>query len=482
MTRRSSALPIPSLAINRQQGTSLERQVYVALREAILDGRLRAGVQLPSTRQLAQSLGVARNVAVAAFDRLAAEGYIHSHVGSGSFVADGQQRRRMPSWTLRPRTSRWAHVAETLAEDCAALDAHASPIEPLVPERRSIEIVSRWWRDPSQSDTSIPGLGLNALRDAIADYVGVMCGIACRGEDVLITSGDGRIYQTLARVFADPGEPVVIEDPCSPVVRAMYEAGDVLPVAWPFDDEGIAIDWSSAIDPRLVHVTPSGSAPFGLVMADNRRRQLLQWAATHRTLIIEHDPQRAIVARRPALKAIDWQGQVIYASSFSTMFPHLDLGFVIATPPVIELLGHAQRFFGGPPPMAQQSMMATFIVEGDYARALRRLEGSCSEQMDAWQCALEAQLRWIAASISTGADSTSIVRFPDDIDDRAVASEARRRGVQVTPLSSFFVRSPQSGLVIQTGTIDSKQVSRAVASIADAIASARTVAPQPVHA
>src|SRR4029453_14519682 len=76
-----------TIALDRDGEVPLPRQLYGALREAILAGRLSPGTRLPASRVLARDLGAARNTVVAAFEQLVAEGYLASRVGDGTRVA-----------------------------------------------------------------------------------------------------------------------------------------------------------------------------------------------------------------------------------------------------------------------------------------------------------------------------------------------------------------------------------------------------------
>src|ERR1700738_3221024 len=80
-----AALWVPLL--DRGAAMPLSRQLAAAVRTAIAEGRLGAGVRLPSTRALAAELGLARSTVVAVFEQLAAEGYIAAPPGSGCFVS-----------------------------------------------------------------------------------------------------------------------------------------------------------------------------------------------------------------------------------------------------------------------------------------------------------------------------------------------------------------------------------------------------------
>ena len=474
MTRSSSAPTIPSIGVDRQRGVSLERQVHGAIRDAINDGRLRAGVRLPSTRQLAETLRVSRTVVVAAFDRLATEGYIRSHVGSGSYVQPGRQRRYMPSHARRPQTSRWAHIAETLDHGQTPGGALAPGMPPLdaFPRRRWIHMTARAWHNAAIPGALCPSpQGVQRLREAIADHVGAMRGIACTANDVMITGGGAQALHLLARTFADAGETVIVEDPCPPFVRAMYEAGDVLTIGRPVDREGIVVDPSCDMDARIVHVTPGAHDPTGIVMTDARRRDLLQWAAKRARIVVESGSSFATTGEsvQPALKAMDWQGQVIYVASFDAILPHVSLGFMIAPSGIVDVVAQAHRFFGAMPSAIEQMAMCEFIAAGDYVRHLRRLTSLLEERRAALNAELQRAFGDAIVSISAGASFTTIVRLAPHVDDRAVVAAAQRRGVHAAALSAYSIRQPEPGLVLGCGA-PATGMRNAVRVLADSIA------------
>src|SRR5688500_15203492 len=97
MGRRVAAVTAVTVPVDLGASAPLYRQVYDGLRDAILDGRLKAGERLPSTRALATELRISRNTVLAAFDQLLSEGYLQGARGSGTYVA-----RVLPDDQSRP--------------------------------------------------------------------------------------------------------------------------------------------------------------------------------------------------------------------------------------------------------------------------------------------------------------------------------------------------------------------------------------------
>jgi len=481
MSRSSSSLPLPALRVDRDLGISMQRQVYLSLRQAITEGRLRAGVRLPSTRQLAQSLAVSRNVVIAAFERLVVEGYLRSYVGSGTYVAPNRQHRR---WEIRdnrrPPTSRWARVTETLHLDGRAAGPFA-PGMPAIdefPRRRWTQLVARWWRKAPLHLAGNEALqGLSRLRGAIADYVGMMRGIACTADEVIITAGADQALHCIARLFADPGEPVLLEDPCDPSVRAVFEALDLVTMPAVVDDEGMRIDIGDELRPRVAFTSPASQDPLGVPMSAGRRYQLLEWAGRTGAVVVEDDRGCGLSDSGTlplALKSIDSRGAVIYVSSFArTLLPGIALGFMIAPPGLIDLLTRARSFSGRAPSPPEQAALADFITEGDYARHLRRLQPIYDERRNALHSEIRRQLGGGVTDIRAGNALHSIARLGASFSDRAVAEEASRRGIHLAPLSAYSVRSDlPPALVLGYGSTPASQMTAAVSILGEAFEAA----------
>ncbi|EHF10730.1 TPA: GntR family transcriptional regulator, partial [Pseudomonas aeruginosa] len=87
----ATVLPFDAAGIHLDPAQGLARQLYAALRERILDGRLGSRTRMPASRELAQALKVSRNTVVRAYEQLHAEGYIDGRTGDGTYVAELQE-------------------------------------------------------------------------------------------------------------------------------------------------------------------------------------------------------------------------------------------------------------------------------------------------------------------------------------------------------------------------------------------------------
>ena len=255
MARRT---PSPlSVALDRGAGRPLPRQLADSVRSAVQRGALTAGERLPSTRALADDLGVARGVVAEAFDQLIAEGWLTGVRGSGTFVADGVggiASARSGGVDVPPAHARAAR------RDLIRLDTGT----PWLDERLRAGW-SRAWRRvaAARMPAGYPDpRGLPELRAAIADHVSRHRGLACSGDNVVVTAGTA--HGLALALEALPAGAVAIEDPGYRAAVATVESSGRRVVDVPVDEGGIDVErlvGSARRRPRgLRDAGPSASA------------------------------------------------------------------------------------------------------------------------------------------------------------------------------------------------------------------------------
>lgn len=234
------------ITLDRAAPTPLHQQLCEQLRRAILDGRFSSGTRLPSTRTLAQALGVSRTVTSAAYDELFAEGYLEGRHGSGTYV--GRDLPPLPRQT-RPSSHtppRWLRKAAPLvSEELLAPQAIAFRLG--VPSISSLS--PRIWRESWRTvtnrlppDSYGPEQGDPALRSALAAYLGRSRGLACTPDDIIITTGATHALDLIVRATLSAGDYVGFEEPGYPAARQIVKAreGRILPVL--VDDDGAQVE------------------------------------------------------------------------------------------------------------------------------------------------------------------------------------------------------------------------------------------------
>jgi GntR family transcriptional regulator/MocR family aminotransferase len=503
--RRSASVLLP-VALEPggpgSEGAPLHRQLYRELARLILGGRLAPGSRLPSSRDLARELGLARNTVLAALDQLASEGYVEGRRGSGTFVAadlpdeaplsDEQARQRgrdgmVPRPVLRPqRAPSLAGRAALLTQGRLAPPRRSGLLAPGVadvgefPFELWARLLARSWRRPGIS-LAVGGAagGYLPLRRAIADYLRLLRGVRCEAEQVIIVSGTRQALDLTARLLLEEGEAAWLENPGFPGFRGPLTAAGARLVPLPVDSEGLDLAAAKCVPrPRLIAVTPSHQFPLGMTMSLGRRLALLDRARAEDAWIFEDDYDSEWRYRgRPlaALQGIDPDGRVIYAGSFSkVLFASLRIGFLVVPAAILDAFLAARATLDDQPGLVAQPALAAFLAEGHFAGYLRRQRRIYRARQER---ALAAAERHLAGLLDVPPDpgGLHLVGFLTPalarrMDDREASRRAEARGIAVPPLSDYWIGRPRrQGLMLGYATLSEAAIEPAMARLAEAL-------------
>lgn len=476
------------LSLPPNPGVELWRWLYAELRVAILDGRLKPGTRLPSTRSLAHQYGSARGTVTAAFDHLRSEGYPRSVRGAGTFVGPSAPDRSMrakpaTARALPPSNAGITDRARAIAESVRVLPASHSlgrafrsyePAIDLFPVNLWARVAGRVLR---RAPRSLYGQGdargYTLLRKAIAAYLGTARGVRCDADQVLITSGAQQALDLVARILLDPGDRVLVEDPCYPGARQALSASGACLIPAPVDEHGCHFDAAGkeARRAKLVYVTPASQFPVGVTMPFERRMALLKLAADAGAWIIEDEYDAEYRYRgRPvaALQSLDASGSVIYAGTFTKMlFNSLRLGLLVLPERIVDTFVKVRTFVDRHPPTLEQAILAEFIAEGHFGHHVRRMRQVYAERMSVLQ---EAASRYLAGLLDVDlADSgmRTMGWLAEGLSDHSVARRAREAGLELSALSDFRIRYPQKpGLVLGFAACEPSELRRGATVLA----------------
>jgi GntR family transcriptional regulator / MocR family aminotransferase len=469
--------PFAYLPPARGQGTTLVHDLHQQLRSAILDGRMAAGSPLPATRQVAATLGVARNTVVTVYDLLIAEGYAVPRKGAKASVADLASRRSSkPSASLQPlEDPRLGPLWRVpFLRPSPARDLPERSFRLGIPDHRHFPH-DIWRRLSAQSlrawsKTSFnypPSEGIPALREAIARHVAFARAVACSSDDVIVTSGAQQAFDLLARMLVDPGRTrVAVEEPGYPPVRAAFAAAGAQLVPMPVDDEGLCVD-QLPDDVRVVSVTPSHQSPTGVALSLRRRTALLDFARRRGAVIIEDDYDGEFrFGGRPldALQTLDRDELVFYIGTFSkSLFPSLRKGFVVAPPWAHDALIAVKHCADSHCDTITQSVLAAFIRDGHLARHVRRMRPIYAARREALLDGLRRQLgEWLEPIPSeAGLHLAARIRAPELA--ARIFAQARRHVPGAQSIAEYSLMPPERpALAFGYGVIDADDIAAAL--------------------
>ncbi len=489
---------LPAIVLDRGSATPLYRQIYEGYRTAILDRRLRAGQRMPSTRALADELGLSRIPVLNAFEQLVAEGYLEARTGAGTYVSEslplreraGSSRGDADLSTARPKNRRVARIVEQLppskpwlrgvgafAIGHAAIDHFPYAAWSRLLSRHAHRLTAKLLRYG-------PVLGYEPFREAVADYLRTTRAMHCEASQIMVVSGSQQALTICAHTLIDPGDEVWTEDPGYHGARSALDLAGAKVVPVPVDEEGLDVAAGIARAPRAraALVTPSHQYPLGATMSASRRLQLLNWARSRSAWIIEDDydsEYRYESLPVGALQGLDRDGRVLYVGTFSkVLFPSLRLGYIVIPSDLVEKFMNVRRAMDISPPTFLQAVLADFLREGHFALHIRRMRRRYRERRSALVDAIREMLGEEFEILGEQAGMHLVVSLPPGLNDKDVARVAGDQELWTMPLSWCYARpAKRQGLVLGYGGSNVAEIRTGVRRLSEVIRRLRSGNP-----
>ena len=486
------------IPLDRTLPSPLRDQLYSGLRIAILDGRLGTGSRLPASRTLAVTLGISRFTVDDAYSRLIADGYLFTRHGSGTYVAfapqsnvdsgresqsdsDREADRGWSEWSDRVTSTRRAtaltQIRYSFKQGVPALDPFPFALWRRCRARVSLEL-------PPDAYGYGSARGYLPLREAIQTYLARSRMLRTSVDQIVITSGTQQALDIVFRLFVDPGDSIVIEEPSYPTARNLMSAAGARIIPIGVDGDGLKTDDLAKIQnlAKLIYVTPSHQFPTGGVLPLHRRRSLLEWARSTGTLIVEDDYDSEFrYGQRPieALAALDGSmpgpGSVIYLGTFSkVLFPAVRLGYVVLPSDLVDRFLRAKELTDRHPPTIEQATVAAFIQEGNFERHLARMRRIYASRQVAMLTALDRYFGGKAHrdAASTAAGLHMLVNFDVDYDEAEMMRRATGAGILIEPAGPCYLSPPvQTGALLGYAVMDEVQIDQGIRELAKALIS-----------
>jgi GntR family transcriptional regulator/MocR family aminotransferase len=484
-----------SAQLDKDSAEPVYRQLLSLMQQAILTGRLAPGTKLPSSRTLANDLGIARNTVLHVYDQLSAEGYVISTTGSGTYVAD--TRPDSAAVALGPPDGADAAAessalggsrgdmsarGQRLIDEAGVSAKQWGAFMPGVPDvaefpaRTWSRLQSRLWRSASHDLlTYAPGGGYRPLRRALSDYLRVARSVRCSPDQIIITTGIHQSIDLTVRLLADAGDRAWVEEPCYWGVRSVMKSSGLTLAPIPVDGEGLNPGEADLRDPpRIALVTPSHQYPLGMVMSLARRRTLLEYARQHKVWIIEDDYDSEFrYGSRPlaSLQGLDDANQVIYVGSLGKLlFPGLRIGYMVVPERLAATFrtGVAELYREGQ--LMQQAVLAEFIMDGYLTTHVRRMRTLYGERR---QLLIDAVTRHFGDALPVMGEEAGlhfVLDLPQHCNDRAITAAALEKGVIVRPLTSYYNgKQKRQGLLTGYACVPHEEIEPAFATLAGVI-------------
>ncbi|PAX54099.1 MocR-like pyridoxine biosynthesis transcription factor PdxR [Brunnivagina elsteri] len=383
----------------------LHQQIYEELRQAILSGKLSPGKRIPSTREMAKSLGISRSTVTQSYEQLLSEGYLETIIGSGTYVCTqlpDDLLHSQPVKNIKKITHpevKLSRYAETLFQTEAVPRIYENKLEISFrygrPKFNNFPI-KLWHKLLSKHcnssldwlDYSIEPLGYKPLQEAIVSYISRVRAVNCQAEQILITNGTQQALDLIMRLLIEPGDIIALEEPGYLSARLIFQTHGAKLLPIPVDNSGLIVSkLANNQNIRLVYVTPSHQFPTGVTLSLPRRLELLNWAKQYGSIIIEDDydsEYRYGDRPIPALQGLDNSNSVLYIGTFSkVLFPSLRIGYLVLPQNLVPIFACAKWLSDRHLPILEQQVLAEFITEGHLERHIRKMRShyDCCRQV-----------------------------------------------------------------------------------------------------
>jgi GntR family transcriptional regulator / MocR family aminotransferase len=487
MRKKPHGPAVPLIAVDRKGEKPLHRQIYDAFRAMILERRLHSGQQIPSTRALADELGISRIPILDAYAQLLAEGYIESRSGAGTFVTSSLSDQFL---SARPA------VASVVSEPPSDAISRVSRLLPLegtpwflgsgafsVGQIAYDHFPFRVWSDlvtyharrvrASSMNYSDP-MGSEEFREVIAAYLRTSRAVHCEPSQIMVVNGSQHALDLSARVLLDPDSPVWIEEPGYVFLRHVLTLSGCRLVPVPVDSEGLDVAAGVKLcrNARVAYVTPSHQYPLGATMSAARRLQLLEWAHSSGAWIVEDDydsEYRYESMPVASMQGLDPGSRVIYIGTFSkTLFPSLRLGYMVIPPALVSRFLAVRQSNDLGPSHLYQAALADFISGGHFTRHVRKTRQLYAERRNALTAALRKEFASELESsqmeiLGAEAGMHLVVTLPPGLSDQKISARAGKEGLWLWPLSAAYAgANVRQGFILGFGGTKAQEMPQQV--------------------
>lgn len=469
---------------------SLQSQIRNKLVEGILVGSFALGSRLPSSRKLAEQLGVARNTVVLVYQTLQDEGYIVSRERSGIYVNEkihqGWVNNNKVNKTYLPKVSdnihRFKHALKTTNQTACPADWQKYNYPFIDGKFDSSLYPVKEWRDANQQANVTREInqwshGLSddpMLLEQIRTKVIPRRGIQASSNEIMITVGTQQALHLVNQLFVDATVTVAVEEPGYPEVRDLLQYNGAKLVYQPVDDNGMLVD--SQLDQcDIIYTTPSHQTPTSVTMSMSRRHELLSKAKEQDILIIEDDfefESNFLRQPHPALRSLDTGNRVIYISCLSKVLASgIQIGFIVADSGVISELKKLRKMTMRNPPLNNQRAVAYFLSLGYYDAFMLHLHKVFFER---WLTLREALNTYLPNCIDTGpiqGGTAYWITGPKQLDGENLREKAAELGILIEPVKRYFAKGkhPENCFRMGVTSIPNDRIRAGVSKLAELI-------------
>lgn len=448
------------VVIDKKSEKAVYIQIFEQIRRQILAGELQPGFRLPSERKLANSLGVNRTTVLNAYRELKADNLIGSLIGNGTIVLSYQEKfnncdsPREPAWNqiFSQYADRFeSYLVKDLLELASRKDVISFATGIASPESGPLQALEGIEREIVESNNYKPLIhspteGFLSLRKAVCGLM-LKRGVYCKSDEVMMLSGSQQGIDLAARIFLDPGDIVVVEEPTYfPAIQVFKTSGARI-ISVPVDEKGMRVDLLEQLlhryRPKLIYTIPTYQNPTGTEMELDRRKRLVELSSKYNVIILEDDAYGDLCYENnllSSLKSIDNDGYIIYLSTFSkNIYSGLRLGWIVAHKNIVKKFSSAKQLIDLHSNSLSQWIIQRFIENGSLDAHLIKI---CNEYRSRRDIMYEALYKYAPGNLIWNKPKGGYYiwcKLPNGLSSSKLISKAADYKVSFVPGSPFFV-------------------------------------------
>lgn len=436
------------------------KQIYEQLKLLIERGDILPDEQLPSIRQLAESLHVSRNTTLTAYDLLVAEGYVRGEGRRGYFVNETEPIPLTEALIVPNKKQTESTTPVHIDFRAGAVDQVHFPLK-------------KWRRISNQvltlHETFLYGdpFGEKALREQIAIYLLQSRGVKTDANSIIIGSSTQQMLVQLGHILRNNFPSVIVENPGYDGAREAFHFHRFTLETLPVYETGADFSSLEQMKSQIIYVTPSHHSPIGVSMSIQQRQMLIHWANKRNGYIIEDDYDsefRYTQQPFPALASID-ATRVVYLGNFSKSFlPGIRLSYMVL--PQTLLNRYKQQFlhFESTSSLLSQLTMAKFMEEGEWNRHIKRMRLVYKRKMQHIVSALKEGFKQHISIIGEQSGLYVLAKVHLKYSEEELIERASLAGVKVYPTSLYFINNNTSEPMIKLGfsNLSSDEIDRGI--------------------
>lgn len=471
------------LTLNSSSPTPVYLKLAETLETAIENGSFKAGDKMPSTRELSRIIGVSRPTIIAAYEVLLGRNLVEMRMGCGVYVAPvilpAESGRSRPPLEREIKS----HLSRRSLSCAAALESWQerwrlfNPPSYAVPAAKWKRIAGRHdgKHDPANRDFESETFGMPKLKRTLISYIRRVRGIPCQDNDIVVFSNTHQSITAVLHLMLNEGDTVVCEDSIPRALHDLLRLSGAEIVFLPVDKGGLSLASLSGLcpAPKLVVINPTHQGLSATSLPPERRAELVQWAATANSFILELDEDHFFARSsppHPAVSALDRHGHCIYISSFSSSLSSLSRLSFVALPP--DLVGPMKSLKGAchpcDLPLAEQSTLSDFISEGHLEVAVRHAKRDFSERLRAFIIAATRMLPDLIVS-RTANQFFLLTEWDGAVAPAEFKEIADRTLLSFTPAGTIFSSAGINQFILPFAHYSPREMSQALEEISRAV-------------